>query len=140
MMDRVLNIGLNDSTGEALAEMSNEGFAWDKYRRLVSMHGRIVKEIDGRKFEATLDRHKEKSAARKDTDLGPGELKAVVADFKDLYRHEVGEEFSSDVKQQLRESVAAVFRSWNGKRAVDYRTFNKIPHTLGTAADIQMMV
>ena len=140
MMDTVLNIGLNDSTVEALAQMSNERFAWDTYRRLVSMYGRIVKEIDGRKFEATLDRHKEKSAARKDTDLGPGELKAVVADFKDLYRHEVGEEFPSDVKQQLRESVAAVFRSWNGKRAVDYRTFNKIPHTLGTAANIQMMV
>src|SRR5256712_908428 len=140
MMDTVLNIGLNDSTVEALAQMSNERFAWDTFRRLVSMYGRIVKEIDGRKFEATLDRHKEKSAARKDTDLGPGELKAVVADFKDLYRHEVGEEFPSDVKQQLRESVAAVFRSWNGKRAVDYRTFNKIPHTLGTAANIQMMV
>jgi len=140
MMDTVLNIGLNDSTVEALAQMSNERFAWDTYRRLVSMYGRIVKEIDGRKFEATLDRHKEKSAARKDTDLGPGELKAVVADFKDLYRHEVGEEFPSDVKQQLRESVAAVFRSWNGKRAVDYRTFNKIPHTLGTAANTQMMV
>ena len=140
MMDTVLNIGLNDSTVEALAQMSNERFAWDTYRRLVSMYGRIVKEIDGRKFEATLDRHKEKSAARKDTDLGPGELKAVVADFKDLYRHEVGEEFPSDVKQQLRESVAAVFRSWNGKRAVDYRTFSKIPHTLGTAANIQMMV
>ena len=140
MMDTVLNIGLNDSTVEALAQMSNERFAWDTYRRLVSMYGRIVKEIDSRKFEATLDRHKEKSAARKDTDLGPGELKAVVADFKDLYRHEVGEEFPSDVKQQLRESVAAVFRSWNGKRAVDYRTFNKIPHTLGTAANIQMMV
>ncbi|TLZ82472.1 MAG: pyruvate, phosphate dikinase [Methanobacteriota archaeon] len=140
MMDTVLNIGLNDSTVEALAQMSNERFAWDTYRRLVSMYGRIVKEIDSRKFEATLDRHKEKSAARKDTDLGPGELKAVVADFKELYRHEVGEEFPSDVKQQLRESVAAVFRSWNGKRAVDYRTFNKLPHTLGTAANIQMMV
>ena len=140
MMDTVLNIGLNDSTVEALAQMSNERFAWDAYRRLLSMYGRIVKEIDTRKFEAILDRHKEKSAARKDTDLGPGELKAIVADFKELYRHEVGEEFPSDVKQQLRESVAAVFRSWNGKRAVDYRTFNKIPHTLGTAANIQMMV
>src|SRR5437899_2023213 len=140
MMDTVLNIGLNDSTVEALAQMSNERFAWDTYRRLVSMYGRIVKETDGRKVDATLERDKEKSAARKDTDLGPGELKAVVADFKDLYRHEVGEEFPSDVKQQLRESVAAVFRSWNGKRAVDYRTFSKIPHTLGTAANIQMMV
>ena len=140
MMDTVLNIGLNDSTVEALAQMSNERFAWDAYRRLLSMYGRIVKEIDTRKFEAILERHKEKTAARKDTDLGPGALKAIVADFKELYRHEVGEEFPSDVKQQLRESVAAIFRSWNGKRAVDYRTFNKIPHTLGTAANIQMMV
>src|SRR5947208_1715901 len=140
MMDTVLNIGLNDSTVEALAQMSNERFAWDAYRRLLSMYGRIVKEIDTRKFEAILERHKEKTAARKDTDLGPGALKAIVADFKELYRHEVGEEFPSDVKKQLRESVAAIFRSWNGKRAVDYRTFNKIPHTLGTAANIQMMV
>src|SRR5256886_1353693 len=140
MMDTVLNIGLNDSTVEALAQMSNERFAWDAYRRLLSMYGRIVKEIDTRKSKAFWDRHKEKAAARKDTDLGPGALKAIVADFKELYRHEVGEEFPSDVKQQLRESVAAIFRSWNGKRAVDYRTFNKIPHTLGTAANIQMMV
>src|SRR2546425_286336 len=140
MMDTVLNIGLNDSTVDALAQVSNERFAWDAYRRLVSMYGRIVKEIDGRKFEAILDRHKEKSAARKDTDLGLGELKAVVADFKDLYRREVGEEFPAYVKSQLRESVAAIFRSWRGKRAVDYRNFNKIPHTLGPAANIQMMV
>src|SRR3989442_11614650 len=104
------------------------------------MYGRIVKEIDGRKFEAILERHKEKTAAGKATDQGPGALKAIVADFKELYRHEAGEEFPSDAKHQLRESVAAIFRSWNGKRAVDYRSFHKIPHTLGTAANIQMMV
>jgi pyruvate,orthophosphate dikinase len=140
MMDTVLNIGLNDAIVEALVRTSNERFAWDAYRRLVSMYGRIVKEVDGRKFEAILDRHKEKAAAPKDTDLGPDELRAIVADFKGLYRQEVGGDFPSDVKQQLRESVAAVFRSWNGKRAVDYRTFHKIPHTLGTAANVQMMV
>src|SRR5207245_5147948 len=71
MMDTVLNIGLNDSTVEALAQMSNERFAADTYRRLVSMYGRIVKEIEARKFEAILDRHKAKSEGRKDTHQGP---------------------------------------------------------------------
>src|SRR5256885_11631246 len=85
-------------------------------------------------------RHKEKAAAKKDTDLGAPELKAIVAEFKELYRQEVGEDFPQDPMHQLRESVAAVFRSWNGKRAVDYRTFHKIPHHLGTAANVQMMV
>ncbi len=140
MMDTVLNLGLNDATVEALARTSNERFAWDAYRRLVSMYGRIVKEIDGRQFEAILVRHKERAGVKKDTDLGSEELRAIVADFKDLYRGEIGKEFPQDAKEQLRESIAAVFRSWNGKRAVDYRTFNKIPHTLGTAANVQMMV
>src|SRR3989449_7229866 len=81
-----------------------------------------------------------KAAAKKDTDLGAPELKAIVAEFKALYRQEVGEDFPEDPMHQLRESVGAVFRSWNGKRAVDYRTFNKIPHHLGTAANVQMMV
>ncbi len=140
MMDTVLNLGLNDTTVEALGRTANERFAWDAYRRLVAMFGRIVKDVDGRRFETALDRHKEKAAAKKDTDLGASELKAIVAEFKVLYRQEVGEDFPQDPMHQLRESVAAVFRSWNGKRAVDYRTFNKIPHHLGTAANIQMMV
>jgi len=140
MMDTVLNLGLNDTTLEALSRTANERFAWDAYRRLIAMFGRIVKDIDGHRFETVLDRHKEKAAAKRDTDLGAPELKAIVAEFKELYRHEVGEDFPQDPMRQLRESVAAVFRSWNGKRAVDYRTFNKIPHHLGTAANVQMMV
>ena len=140
MMDTVLNLGLNDTTLEALSRTANERFALDAYRRLIAMFGRIVKDIDGHRFETVLDRHKEKAAAKRDTDLGAPELKAIVAEFKELYRHEVGEDFPQDPMRQLRESVAAVFRSWNGKRAVDYRTFNKIPHHLGTAANVQMMV
>src|SRR5256712_833657 len=140
MMDTVLNLGLNDATVEALARSANERFAWDAYRRLIAMFGRIVKDIDGHRFDAVLERHKEKASANKDTDLGAPELKAIVAEFKDLYRREVGEDFPQDPMHQLRESVAAVFRSWNGKRAVDYRTFHKIPHHLGTAANVQMMV
>ena len=140
MMDTVLNLGLNDTTLEALSRTANERFALDAYRRLIAMFGRIVKDIDGHRFETVLDRHKEKAAAKRDTDLGAPELKAIVAEFRELYRHEVGEDFPQDPMRQLRESVAAVFRSWNGKRAVDYRTFNKIPHHLGTAANVQMMV
>jgi len=140
MMDTVLNLGLNDTTVEALARTANERFAWDAYRRLIAMFGRIVKDVDARRFETALERHKEKAAAKKDTDLGAPELKAIVAEFKALYQQEVGEDFPQDPMHQLRESVAAVFRSWNGKRAVDYRTFNKIPHHLGTAANVQMMV
>ena len=140
MMDTVLNLGLNDTTLEALSRTANERFALDAYRRLIAMFGRIVKDIDGHRFETVLDRHKEEAAAKRDTDLGAPELKAIVAEFKELYRHEVGEDFPQDPMRQLRESVAAVFRSWNGKRAVDYRTFNKIPHHLGTAANVQMMV
>src|SRR6266567_2429685 len=140
MLDTVLNLGLNDTTVEALARTANERFAWDAYRRLIAMFGRIVKDVDGRRFETALERRKEQAAAKKDTDLGAPDLKAIVAEFKALYRQEVGEDFPQDPMRQLRESVAAVFRSWNGKRAVDYRTFNKIPHHLGTAANVQMMV
>jgi len=141
MMDTVLNIGLNDATVEALARLtSNERFAWDAYRRLLAMFGRIVKEIDGHKFEAILERYKEKTAGKKDTDLTADMLREIVADYKRLYRDEIGEDFPQDPKVQLREAIAAVFRSWNGKRAVDYRNFNKIPHSLGTAANVQAMV
>src|SRR2546428_3860016 len=140
MMDTVLNLGLNDATVEALARSANERFAWDAYRRLIAMFGRIVKDIDGHRFDAVLERHKEKASANKDTDLGAPELKAIVAEFKDLYRREVGEDFPQDPMHQLRESVAAVFRSWDGKRVVDYRSFLQISHHLGTAADVQTPV
>ena len=140
MMDTVLNLGLNDETVEALARASNERFAWDAYRRLIAMFGRIVKDIDGRKFESLLQRHKGTAGATKDTDLSAHDLKEIVTEFKELYRDQVGEPFPQDPKEQLQESIAAVFRSWNGKRAVDYRNFNKIPHNLGTAASVQAMV
>ena len=140
MMDTVLNIGLNDVTVASLARAANERFALDAYRRLIAMFGRIVKGINAREFDAVFERHKEGAAAKNDADLGAVELKAIVVEFKNLYRRAIGEEFPQHPKEQLRESVAAVFRSWNGKRAVDYRTFNKIPHNLGTAANVQMMV
>ena len=141
MMDTVLNVGLNDETVAGLAALTgNERFAWDSYRRLLSMFGRIVKDIDGRKFEAILERHKETTAGKKDTDLTTDQLKAIVDEYKGLYRSELKEAFPQKPKDQLREAIGAVFRSWSGKRAVDYRNFNKIPHNLGTAANVQMMV
>ncbi|HWM49896.1 MAG TPA: pyruvate, phosphate dikinase [Thermoplasmata archaeon] len=140
MMDTVLNLGLNDATVDSLARNSNDRFAWDAYRRLIAMFGRIVKDLDGHEFEALLERHKEAAAAKKDTDLSAEDLKRIVAEFKELYRERAGEEFPQDPKDQLTQAVAAVFRSWDGKRAVDYRNFNKIPHDLGTAASVQAMV
>ena len=141
MMDTVLNVGLNDDTVPALVRLSgNERWAWDTYRRLLGMFGRIVKGIDGRKFEGILERVKQTTPGKKDTDLTAEMLKSVVEDSKALYRDELDEEFPQDPKVQLREAIAAVFGSWTGERAVAYREFNKIPHTLGTAANIQTMV
>lgn len=141
MMDTVLNIGLNDETVQALEKLtSDKRFAWDAYRRLLAMFGRIVRDIDGRKFDAILERYKEQTEGKKDTDLTTDMLKSIVGEFKELYRVEAGKEFPQPPKEQLREAIAAVFRSWNGKRAVDYRNFNKIPHNLGTAASVQTMV
>ena len=141
MMDSILNLGLNDVTVHALAALTkDERFVWDAYRRLLAMFGRIVKNIDGNKFGAVLERYKEQTPGKKDTDLTTDMLREIVAEFRSLYRSEVGEDFPQSPKEQLREAIAAVFRSWNGKRAVDYRTFNKIPHDLGTAANVQAMV
>jgi len=140
MMDTVLNIGVNDATVESLARYSDERSAWDAYRRLIAMFGRIVKDVDGRKFEAIMDQRKRSANAKKDTDLAAEDLKALVAEYTVLYREAVGAEFPQNPKEQLREAIVAVFRSWNGKRAVDYRKFNKIPHNLGTAANVQTMV
>jgi len=140
MMDTVLNIGLNDEVVKALAKTSgNERFVWDAYRRLLQMFGRIVRDIDGHKFEAILDRWKTKTAGGKDTDLTAKELRSVVEEFRAVFDDE-RKEFPQDPKAQLDEAIKAVFRSWNGKRAVDYRNFHKIPHDLGTAASVQTMV
>ena len=141
MMDTVLNLGLNDRTVEGLARLTNnERFAYDAYRRFVAMFGRIVKGIDGEKFEEILNSYKEKTEGKQDTDLTADMLKQIVAEFKALYQRELGEPFPEDPYEQLRAAVAAVFDSWMGKRAVDYRNFHKIPHDLCTAVNIVTMV
>ncbi len=141
MMDTVLNVGLNDQTLEGLAALSgNERFAYDAYRRLIQMFGRIVKGISGEKFEHILEKYKARTAGGKDTDLTVDHLKKVVTEYKSLYKKELGEDFPQDPYEQLRQAVQAVFQSWFGKRAVDYRNYNKIPHDLGTAVNVVTMV
>ena len=126
MMDTVLNIGLNDEVVGSLAVLwKNERFAWDSYRRLLQMFGRIVQDIEPHRFESILERWKAKTAGGRDTDLTGPMLRSIVGEFKGVFAKE-GKEFPQDPQVQLVEAVAAVFRSWNGKRAVDYRNFHKI--------------
>lgn len=141
MMDTVLNLGLNPETLQGIAKLTgNERFAYDAYRRLIQMFGKIVMGIEGRKFDAIFDQVKEEQGAKQDTDLGVGALKVVVTRYKELYRSEIGADFPDDPYDQLRLAIGAVFGSWMGKRAVEYRRLNKIADNLGTAVNIVMMV
>jgi pyruvate,orthophosphate dikinase len=141
MMDTVLNVGLNPQTLEGIARLTNnERFGWDAYRRLIQMFGKTVKGIEGRKFEHVLDKYKARTAGKQDTDLTIEMLKKVVVDFKALYKKELGVEFPDNVHEQLSQAIEAVFASWFGKRAVDYRNYNKISHDLGTGVNVQTMV
>ena len=142
MMDTVLNLGLNDHSVEGLAEQtSNDRFAWDAYRRFVQMFGKIVLDIEADRFEEKLDAAKAgKGPEAKDTDLDSEDLRTLTAEFKEIVRRETGQDFPQEPNQQLEKAIEAVFRSWNGKRAVDYRRQNKISDSLGTAVNIVAMV
>lgn len=141
MMQTVLNLGLTDETIKGLIELTgNERFAYDAYRRLAQMFGHVVLEIEARRFESVLERVKEDKGYAVDTDLTTEDLKAITEEFKVIIEEEKGFPFPQDPYEQLRLATAAVFRSWNIKRAVDYREFHKIPHNLGTAANVVTMV
>ncbi len=141
MMDTVLNLGLNDETRAGLAALTkNERFAHDAYRRFISMFGRIVLDIDGTRFEHALEAKKKATGSRTDADLETGALAALVAEFKEIVRTETGKPFPVEPPQQLRLAIEAVFNSWFGKRAVDYRNTFKISHDLGTAVSVVTMV
>jgi pyruvate, orthophosphate dikinase len=141
MMDTVLNLGLNDDTVSGLArQTSNERFAWDAYRRFVGMFGRIVLGIAGEKIDHVFDAAKSRAGAKQDTDLSAEDLRKVTSELKELVQKETGKPFPTDVLQQLELSIKAVFNSWMGKRAVDYRNQFKIPHDLGTAVSVVTMV
>ncbi len=141
MMDTVLNLGLNDSTVQGLARQTrNERFAWDAYRRFVQMFGHIVLGVSGEQLDHVFEAAKRRAGARQDTDLGAEQLRAVTSELKELVQRETGRPFPTDVYEQLRLAIVAVFRSWMGKRAVDYRNEFKIPHDLGTAVNVVAMV
>ncbi|MEK6325122.1 MAG: pyruvate, phosphate dikinase [Acidobacteriota bacterium] len=141
MMDTVLNLGLNDETLKGLARLtSNQRFAYDAYRRFIQMFGKIVLGIDGELFEQALAGVKRKARVKLDTDLTANDLKRVCKDFKKIVKDHTGKPFPTEPHKQLEEAVKAVFRSWNGDRAIVYRRREKIPDDLGTAVNIQTMV
>ncbi len=141
MMDTILNLGLNDRSVEGLAHQSgDERFALDSYRRFVQMFGDVVMGVDGHLFEDALDRAKLDRGVREDVDLDAGDLRKLVATFREIYRSEAGEDFPQDPSEQLTRAVEAVFRSWNTPRAVTYRRHEGIADDLGTAVNIVQMV
>jgi pyruvate,orthophosphate dikinase len=141
MMDTVLNLGLNDvSVGGLAKQTNNERFALDSYRRFVQMFGRIVLDVHGDAFEEALTELRAARGVEADTDLDADDLRGLVETFKGIVREKAGVEFPQDPRDQLRHAIEAVFRSWNGKRAHDYRKLEGIPDDLGTAVNVQTMV
>ena len=140
MMDTILNLGLNDESVHTLAAKANERFAWDAYRRLVQMFGKVVLDVEGLLFEEIIDRIKESEGVKSDPEVSPEGWQRAVEEFKALIKRESGQEFPQDPWEQLKLAVEAVFRSWNGKRAIDYRNATGISHDLGTAVNIVAMV
>ena len=142
MMDTVLNLGLNEATLKGLIDLSgNERFGWDAYRRFISMFGRIVMEVKAERFDEPLEAAKHKHGKdAKDTDLNVEDLKALVAEYKKIVKQDTGREFPTDPNEQLDLAIKAVFGSWFGKRAFDYRNSQKIAHDLGTAVNVVTMV
>ncbi|KJR41540.1 pyruvate, phosphate dikinase, partial [Candidatus Magnetoovum chiemensis] len=141
MMDTVLNLGLNDSTLQGvIKKTNNEWFAYDAYRRFITMFSSICKGISREKFEHILDHRKEKKGIQNDTEFSVDDLKEIVTEFKGIYKKEMGVDFPQDSFDQLKAAINAVFDSWNGERAKTYRRLNKIPDDLGTAVNVQTMV
>src|SRR5262245_61858141 len=141
MMDTVLNLGLNEQTLNGLIALTgNERFGWDAYRRFIQMFGRIVMDVDGPRFDEALDAKKEERGAKQDTDLTADDLRDLVETFKGIVRQDTGREFPTDPYEQLDLAIKAVFASWFGQRARDYRKFNKIADDLGTAVNVVTMV
>src|SRR2546423_8012642 len=135
MLDTVLNLGLNDESVEGLARATgNERFAWDSYRRFVQMFGNVVRGIPGERFEQAIKEAKRVRGIKEDTELDADALRELTARFRELY------EFPADPREQLVQAINAVFDSWLGDRAVQYRRINRIPDDWGTAVNVPQMV
>ncbi len=140
MMDTVLNLGLNEETVQGLAEQTGDlRFALDAYRRFASLFGEIVMGVAHEKFERVLDRFKAQTVGGRDTDLKTDDLRQIIQAEKQIILTEQSA-IPEDPYEQLRVAIAAVFNSWMGRRAIDYRRVNRIPDSLGTAVNVQTMV
>lgn len=141
MMDTVLNIGLNDDTAKGMVALTgDERFVYDSYRRLIQMLGSVVMGVPDEVFEKVLTRIRRSAGVQTDAELTADQWKTVTSEFKEIYRHHTLHAFPDDPYEQLNLSTEAVFKSWNGKRAVDYRNAAGISHDLGTAVSIVTMV
>ncbi len=141
MMDTVLNLGLNEQTVEGMAKLTgNPRFAWDSYRRFIQMYANVVMGFNISLLESTLEDLKEHVGVHEDTELSAEDLKELSQVYKEIILQESGKVFPNDPVEQLWQSIAAVFRSWNNPRAIKYREINEIPHNWGTAVNVQSMV
>ncbi len=140
MMDTILNLGLNETVVESLAEQTkNPRWAWDCYRRFIQMFSDVVMEVGKKYFEKLIDEMKAKKGVTLDVDLTAEDLKELAGLFKAEYKAKIGKDFPTDAKEQLFEAIKAVFRSWDNPRANIYRRDNDIPYSWGTAVNVQMM-
>jgi pyruvate,orthophosphate dikinase len=141
MMDTVLNLGLNSATLEGLAALTKDRrFALDAHRRFIQLFSKIVLGIDGQLFEEALDGIKRRKKAKTDADLTAPALEELIVEYRSIVKRHSRTGFPEDPMAQLRAAIGAVFESWNNKRATDYRNYNRIPHDLGTAVNVQSMV
>jgi pyruvate,orthophosphate dikinase len=141
MLDTVLNLGLNARSVEGLAAATgDERFAWDSHRRFVQMFGNVVRGIPGERFEALIAAAKVEAGVQLDTELDVERLRELTEAFRQAYRDATGEEFPDEPREQLAQAIRAVFDSWSGDRAVQYRRLNRIPDEWGTAVNVQQMV
>ncbi|MCI9273169.1 MAG: pyruvate, phosphate dikinase [Clostridiales bacterium] len=144
MMDTILNLGLNDTVVEGMIagnpDPKFERFVYDSYRRFIQMFSDVVKEVSKKTFEVIIDKVKEEKGIKLDIDLDTEDMKKLVVLFKEHYKKELGTDFPTDPKEQMMESVKAVFRSWDNPRANVYRRMNDIPYSWGTAVNVQPMV
>jgi pyruvate,orthophosphate dikinase len=141
MMDTILNLGLNDiSVAKLATKTSNESFAYDSYRRLIQMFGKIAMGADAGGFEGILEERRKAAGVEMDIDLSPGELRQVVDEFKDVIRTQTGKTFPQDPFVQLEMAIEAVLKSWNNARAIEYRKYYEISDALGTSVNVQAMV
>ncbi|MEE1042547.1 MAG: pyruvate, phosphate dikinase, partial [Clostridia bacterium] len=140
MMDTILNLGLNETVVNAIAEKTgNDRWAWDCYRRFIQMYSDVVMEVGKKYFELLIDKMKEEKGVTEDVDLTAADLKELAGQFKAEYKAKIGEDFPDNPIEQLMGAVKAVFRSWDNPRANIYRRDNDIPYSWGTAVNVQMM-